>query len=166
MNLPLNAQSLIDLRMRGVVPNLPVLVSFVGPLNDFTNVTLLGQSAGAYDWHCIAGLEVEVFVSRKVAFTDVLAQLAAIAAGVPKRMILTFTEGPRVECGELRIVPHPSGDFGLFDWFPIAIGPTWYAEGGKVARRLWSELGRGLPIPFDEASGILLKIASEEPVCA
>jgi len=158
---PLNAQSLVDLRMRGVVPELPVLLSFVGPLNDFTNVTLIADAARSYEWRCIQGLEVEVFVSRSVLMGDVLRQLADIAAAVPDRMVLTFVEGPRIDCGEMRVVPHPEGDFGLFDWFPMAVGPKWYAEGAKVAKRLWQELGHALPIPFDRAFGLLLQIANE-----
>jgi hypothetical protein len=161
--LPFNANRLIAMRKRRSAPALPVLASLVGPL-EFSNFTLLAQAGGAYDWHCIAGLEVEVFVSHEVAFANVLRHLADIAAAVPKRMVLTFIDGPRIECGEWRTVPHPEGDFALFDWFPIGIGPR-YGQSQPIVRRLFAELGKALPIPFDRAMGLVLEVA-QEAVCA
>lgn len=163
--IPRNGQSLLDLRKRGVVPELPVLVSLVGDL-DFTNVTLYADAGASLDWRGVCGLEVEVFTSTAVAFPKLLRTLADIAAAVPTRMVLTFIEGARVECGESRLVAHPDGDFSLFDWFPMAVGPNAYADGSKVEKRLWAELGHALPIPFDEARELLVQIATERHACA
>jgi hypothetical protein len=157
---PRNGQSLLDLRMRGLVPELPVLVSLVGTL-DFSNVTLYADAGKPYDWRVIAGLEVEVFASLAVPFSGLLRTLADIAAAVPKRMVLAFSEGARIECGEMRLVRDENGDFGLFDWFPIAVGP-YDAHGAKVAKRLWAELGKSIPIPFDEAMTLVHQIAAEK----
>ena len=159
--IPLNAQSLIDLRLRGLVPELPVLVSLVGRL-EFTNVTLYADAGVSIGWRMLAGLEVEVFTSIAVPFPKLLRTLADIAAVVPARMILCFTEGARVDCGQMRTVAHEAGDFALFDWFPMAIGPTGYADGTKVARKLWAALGHELPIPFDEAMDLVVQIAAEK----
>lgn len=164
MKIPLNASRLIALRKRREVPELPVLVSFAGSL-EFTNTTLLAVASEDYDWRCLTGLEVEVFVSNDTAFAAVLRHLAAIAAVVPSRMILTFIEGPRVECGEWRVVPHPDGDFMLFDWFPIGVGPRFYGDAQAVVRKLVRELGKALPIPFDRATDLLFEIARER-ACA
>lgn len=161
MNLPRNGQALVDLRMRRMVPDLPVLISLVGPL-EFNNVTLLSDAGVGYDWRAISALEIEVFTNVSIPFAKVLRTLADLAAAVPDRMVLTFVDGPRIDCGELRRVT----DFALFDWFPMAVGPKFYLEGTKVARRLWSELGRSLPIPYDEALNLVLQIATEQQQCA
>lgn len=158
---PRNAASLIAMRRARNVPEHPVLVSLIGNLRH-ANLTLHADAGKPYDWRCIAGLNVEVFASSKVKFSDLLATLAALAAAVPRHMVLTFVEGPRVECGEMRTVT----DFALFDWFPIAIGPTAYAEGTKLAKALWSELGHALPIPYDEAIPLVIEIARSQQKCA
>lgn len=165
--LPSNANSLIAMRTgdKPSVPELPVLISFVGPL-EFNNLTLLATAGGKYDWHCIGGLEVEVFVSQQMPFSAVLKQLADIAAGVPKTMVLTFTEGPRVHCGEMRTVT----DFALFDWFPMVVTPERAApdnhirawtEGKVIEKQLWDEIGRALPIPYEKAMELVVEIARE-----
>lgn len=165
--LPRNADSLIAMRTGETpkVPELPVLISFVGPL-EYRNLTLQANSGVKYDWHCIAGLEVEVFVSQKLTFSAVLKQLAEIAAGVPKTMVLTFTEGPRVHCGEMRTVT----DFAVFDWFPMVVTPERAApathirawtEGKVIEKQLWDELGRALPIPYEKAMDLVVEIARE-----
>lgn len=165
--LPINANSLISMRTGETprVPEMPVLISFVGPL-EYTNLTLQANSGTKYDWHCIAGLDVEVFVSMALPFSAVLRQLADIAAGVPKTMILTFTEGPRVHCGEMRTVT----DFALFDWFPMVVTPERAApenhirawtEGKVIEKKLWDEMGRALPIPYEKAMDLVVEIARE-----
>lgn len=152
-------------REEATVPELPVLISFVGPL-EYSNLTLLASAAGSFDWHCIAGLEVEVFVSKQLPFPAVLKQLADIAAAVPKVMVLTFTEGPRVHCGEMRTVT----DFAVFDWFPMVVTPERAApethirawtEGKVIEKKLWDEIGRALPIPYEKAMGLVVEIARE-----
>lgn len=147
------------------VPELPVLISFVGPL-EYRNLTLQANPGVKYDWHCIACLEVEVFVSLKTPFYAVLKRLADIAAGVPKTMVLTFIEGPRVHCGEMRTVT----DFAVFDWFPMVVTPERAApanhirawtEGKVIEKKLWDEVGRALPIPYEKAMNLVVEIARE-----
>jgi hypothetical protein len=165
--LPRNADSLIAMRTgdKPTVPELPVLISFVGPL-EYHNLTLQATSGVKYNWHCIAGLDVEVFVSQALPFSAVLKQLAAIAAGVPKTMVLTFTEGPRVHCGEMRTVT----DFAVFDWFPMVVTPERAApanhirawtEGKVIEKQLWDEIGRALPVPYEKAMELVVEIARE-----
>lgn len=154
---PFGVDGLIDLRTRGMAPKLPVLVSLVGKL-PYTNLTLLAKSGARYDWHAIAALEIEVVTSTRVPFSALLATLADIARAVPKRMILSFAEGPRVECGEMRVLQ----DFALFDWFPMALAPVCWPEASKLAQRLWHALGNELPIPYDEAVPLILQVAQEE----
>lgn len=158
---PYGASALIDLRGNGVVPELPVLVSLVGKLG-FSNLTLQAKAAERYDWRAIAALDVEVFASAAVSFASLLQTLADIAAAVPKHLVLTFVEGPRVDCGDMRTLQ----DFALFDWFPMAIGPNAYREGCIIARKLWDALGHELPIPYDEACSLLPQALKEQQQCA
>jgi len=153
------------MRSAGEVPELPVLISLVGTL-DFNNVTLYADAGAKYDWHLIAALEVEVFASASTPFRKLLSLLAAVAAGVPKHMVLTFGEGPRIDCGEMRTVT----DFALFDWFPMVVMPVnvtpaqhikAWNDGKAIERKLWHELGRALPIPYEKASDLALQIAQE-----
>ncbi|WP_233854058.1 histidine ammonia-lyase [Paraburkholderia sp. HD33-4] len=170
MNLPLNAQSLIDFRLNGRIPELPVLVSLVGKL-DFTNVVLYAEAGKPYDWRAVAALEVELFVSLEVPWSKLLRTLADIAAVVPKRMILTFTEGACVDCGEMRTVM----DFALFDWFPMVVTPrraeptehirAWN-DGQAIARKLWQAVGDTLPNLYDRAMDLALQVAAENQPCA
>jgi hypothetical protein len=170
MNQPRNASSLIAMRMSGDVPELPILASFVGPLNRFNNLALIaGKPADDYDWRALRGLEVEVIATQQVPFAHLVRHLAAIAAVVPKRMVLTFVEGPCIECGESRTVCDEHGDFMLFDWFPIAIAiiPTGYVGAQIVTRKLWAAIARGdIPTPFDRAMDLVVEIAKEKQQCA
>lgn len=168
--LPLNAKSLVDMRKNHCVPELPVLISLIGAL-DFTNLTLHAEAGVAFDWRAVSVLEVEVFASFDSPWPKLLRTLADIAAVVPKRMVLTFTEGARVECGEMRTVT----DFAVFDWFPMAVTPMRAApaehirawnDGQAVARKLWQALGETLPIPYDKAMDLVLQIAAEGQSCA
>jgi hypothetical protein len=166
VNLPKNGQSLVDLRMRGTVPELPVLVSLAGAL-DFNNVTLQADAGAGYDWRIVAGLEVEVFTSVSVNFQKVLRTLVDIAAAVPSRMVLTFSEGAQVGCGESRVVHHADGDFALFDWFPMAVGPKGYVAGSVVEKQLWKAIADGrIPMPFDKAREVVGEILKEKQQCA
>lgn len=168
--LPLNAQSLLELRQHGRIPELPVLVSLIGKL-DFTNLTLHAEAGEAYDWRAVSALEIEVFVSLAVPFPKLLRTLADLAAAVPKRMVLTFAEGACVDCGEMRTVT----DFALFDWFPMVVSPRRAApaehirawnDGQTIARKLWAALGDTLPIPYDKAMDLVVEIAAENQRCA
>jgi hypothetical protein len=159
---PRNAGALIDIRLRGVVPDLPVLVSLVGALPEYTNVVLQAYAGESHDWRPLAGLNVEVFASSAVAFAELLAMLGAIAAVVPETLVLTFIEGPRIHCGEARRIT----DFKLFDWLPMAIGPACYLEGALIARRIFAELGKSIATPYDEACDLVVQIAQENARCA
>lgn len=158
---PLGMSGLIGLRVNGVVPEHPVIVSLVGKL-DFNNLTLQAKAGEVYDWHPLAALAVEVIASADVPFGSLLQTLAGIAAAVPDHMVLTFVEGPRIDCGQMRRLQ----DFALFDWFPMAIGPKAYREGGIIARKLWTALGHEIPIPFDEACELLPQVFREQQRCA
>lgn len=165
--LPRNAESLVAMRTseKPTVPELPVLISLVGSLG-FNNLTLYANAGNAYDWHPIAGLEVEVFASAATPFSDLLSLLAAIAAAVPKRMVLTFIDGPRIDCGEMRTIT----DFAVFDWFPMTITPINAApsehigawnSGRIIEQKLWKALGKELPIPYEKAMDLVVLIAKE-----
>lgn len=152
-----NAEGLIELRQRGLQPELTVLISLVGPLR-YENVTLLAEPAKSYDWRVIGGLDVEVITSTKVPFARMVRTLVDVAAGVPRRMVLTFGEGPRVECGEWRQVT----DFKVFDWCPMAIGgPSWDSS-VKLAKTLFSQLGKSIPEPYEDAMALVVKAAGEQ----
>lgn len=147
------------------VPELPVLISLIGTL-DFNNLTLYADAGKAYDWHLVAALEVEIFASASTPFRKLLATLAGIAAGVPKHMVLAFEDGPRIDCGDMRTVT----DFAVFDWFPMVVMPIGLSpanhikawnDGKAIEKKLWHELGRALPIPYDKAMELVVKIAGE-----
>jgi hypothetical protein len=159
--LPRNSKGLIELREQGLAPELPVLISLIGKL-DFDNVTLYAKPSESYDWQPIAALDVEVFAAVSVPFPELLRTLAEIAASVPRHMVLTFAEGPRVDCGEMRVLQ----DFALFDWFPMSIGPCAYPQGTILARKLLDALGKELPIPYDRAVGLVLETMREKSQCA
>lgn len=154
---PRNAGVLVDMRKGKSVPELPVLISFVGALPAYTNVTLQADAGEPYDWRLVRGLNLEVFASSQTPFAELLRSLADIAAVVPQSMVLSFVEGPRIHCGEWRQIT----DFRLFDWFPMAIGPSSYLEGAMIARRIFGELGKSIPIPYDEACELFVQVAQE-----
>jgi hypothetical protein len=163
--LPRNADGLIAMREAREIPALPVLVSLIGPL-EFNNVTLQASAGVKYDWHLIAALELEVFASAATPFRKLLETLADIAAAVPKHMVLTFIEGPRIDCGDMRTVT----DFAVFDWFPMVVMPIGAApanhikawdDGKAIEKKLWHELGRALPIPYEKAMDLVVQIAQE-----
>lgn len=153
---PRNAAELVAIRRKRDIPALPVLVSLVGQLS-WSNVTLQATAGESYDWRPVAALNVEVFASSSVPFRDLLITLSDIAAVVPETMVLTFLEGPRVHCGESRQIT----DFKLFDWLPMGIGPNCYLEGAMIAKRIFGELGKSIPIPYDQACDLVIKIAQE-----
>lgn len=93
----------MSMRRAGRVPELPVLVALAGPLR-FDNVTLSAAAGQPYDWRPVAALDVEVFASADVPWSDLLRTLADIASVVPDTLVLAFREGPRVYCGERHVV--------------------------------------------------------------
>lgn len=154
---PTNSAALVAMREQGNIPAGPVLVSLAGRL-EWPNVTLYANATERYDWRPIAGLDVEVFASRAVVFPTLLRALAEMAAVVPKRMVLTFLEGPRVELGEWRQLT----DFRLFDWCPMALGGPSWDDAKALARSIFAELGRTIPTPYDDACNLVVKAAQEK----
>jgi hypothetical protein len=169
-DLPRNSEALLNLRKNGVKPELPVLISLIGPL-DFNNVTLQADANREYDWTLIAGLEVDLMVAQSVPFNRVLATLAALADAVPRQMVVSYREGAQVDCGQWRI----AGEQTYFDWFPMAVSPRRakpanhvraYLQGQKLERALWAEMGKRLPIPWDiEMDRIVKNLTGDRP-CA
>lgn len=162
LTLPKNAETLIALRTKRGVPELPVLVSLVGKL-DFENLTLIASPAERYDWQCLADLHVEVFVSERISFDRVVRVLAEIASAVPAKLVVQFVDGPRIDCGDSRVVRHVDGDFALFDWFPIVVQPMASIAGATVVRKLYAAISDGtIPTPFEEAMSLVMQIAGEQ----
>ncbi|VWC29822.1 histidine ammonia-lyase [Burkholderia lata] len=155
---PSNGAVLVSMRRAGRVPELPVLVALAGPLR-FDNVTLSARAGQPYDWRPVAALNVEVFASADVHWSDLLRTLADIAAAVPDTLVLAFREGPRVHCGERRAVH--GEDFALFDWFPMPIAPMCWPASHTLARRLFDALGDTLPNPYDHACELVVQLAAE-----
>jgi hypothetical protein len=146
------------MRRSGRVPELPVLVALAGPLG-FNNVTLSAVAGQPYDWRPVAALDIEVFASANVPWGDLLRVLADIAAVVPKSLVLTFVEGPRVHCGEMSMVP--AQDFALFDWFPLPIASIHWPASRTLVRRLLDALGDSLPNPYDRACELVVQLVAE-----
>lgn len=158
LRYPTNGAALAAMRRAGRVPELPVLVALAGPLR-FDNVTLSAVAGQPCDWRPVAALDVEVFASADVPWSDLLRTLGDIAAAVPDTLTLTFREGPRVHCGERRAVP--GEDFALFDWFPMPIAPISWPAAATLARRLFDALGDTLPNPYDHACELVVQLAAE-----
>lgn len=164
---PLNGHWLVSMRHRCQRPEGIVLVSLCGYLPQFTNFQLRAEANAVYDWQLVAGLDVEVIASRAVPFASVLRHLNAIASATPAHMTLGFIEGPQIECGEGRYAlqtVNPNTGRMLFDWYPLAIGPLYYADALKVESRLRSELGRSLVERFPQAEAQILKAVKAKEV--
>ncbi|QND94355.1 hypothetical protein SY91_01754 [Burkholderia cenocepacia] len=153
---PANSEALVAMRRRRQAPAGSVLVSFVGPLQ-WSNVTLTASVNERYDWRPIAALDIEAFASASIAFPALLRSLVDMAAAVPRRMVLTFREGPRVELGEWRQIT----DFRVFDWCPMALGGPCWDDARALALRIFAELGKSIPTPYDEACTLVIKAAQE-----
>ena len=157
--LPVNGQTLLDMRRRKQKPEGVTLISFIGFQRDLRNFQLCAEADDLYDWTTVAGLEVEVLVNADIPLGSVLRQLNHIAAAAPAHMDLAFIEGPRIACGDSRyslLSINPNTGRMLFDWFPMALTTALvgadgaFADAMKIEKRLWSELGNTLAIPFDE----------------
>lgn len=163
--LPLNGQTLLDMRKNRKKPEGVTLISFVGFKRELRNFQLAAEIDDLYDWTPIAGLDVEVLVGASIPFASVLRQLNAIAAAAPGHMSLGFVEGPRIDCGQSRYSlqsVNPNTGRMLFDWFPMAVTESRvgaddaFRDAVKVEKRLWAELGNSISIPFDEAEKRLI----------
>lgn len=152
--LPINGQTLMDIRRRKSRPDGVTLVSFIGFLNQHSNFQLCADPEDAYDWTPVAGLDLEVMASSRVPMVAILRQLGAIASATPAHMVLTFVEGPRIECGQWRykLQSHnPNVGRMAFEWFPMAVGPAYLADAFKLEKRMWSEIGGALSNSFGNA---------------
>jgi hypothetical protein len=78
--IPFGAQTIIDLRSKGRVPALPVLVSLVGRIHPFDGACVVAQPGQAYDWSFIRGLETHVWARKGVDLRGILLALAAADA--------------------------------------------------------------------------------------
>lgn len=169
--LPVNGQTLLDMRRRKQKPEGVTLVSFVGFQRELRNFQVCAEIDDLYDWTPLAGLEIEVLVSASIPFASVLRQLNSIAAAAPGHMDLGFIEGPRIECGQSRYSLHsinPNTGRMLFDWFPMALTESRvgaddaFRDAVKITKRLWDELGNSLSIPFDEAEKRIVSRLNKE----
>ena len=69
--LPRNAQSILDVRLRGLRPDAPVFVSYVGSL-PVPNPTVYADSGQRYDWRFLRGLTVYIAVSAGIDASDAM----------------------------------------------------------------------------------------------
>jgi hypothetical protein len=162
--LPRNGDALLRMRREGMRPEGMTLISLIGDL-PYTNFMLYADPASAIDWTPVAGLDVDLIVDTSISFATVLRQLANIAAATPEYLILSYREGPRIECGRARYVLetfNPNTGRMLFDWFPVAVGAARHDVSRKIEQRLWSELGDRLPAPFDAALARISKNMERE----
>lgn len=65
MNTPPGAQKLIDLRKSGLVPDCPVIVTYVGEVPHIDALHIYPKSGVAYDWCFMTGLQAYVIVDSK-----------------------------------------------------------------------------------------------------
>jgi len=150
--LPRNGDDLLRMRQEGWRPHGLVLVSLIGSLR-YDNYALYADPGAAYDWSMLAALDVELVASTRVPFRAVLRALADIAGATPATLSLAYIEGARVDCGRSRYALEsiiPMSGRMYFDWYPLSaeiVSP----ESAALARRLWQELGRTLPVPYDVA---------------
>jgi hypothetical protein len=73
--IALNAQPIIDARMRGFKPDDLVLVSLVGHVHA-KNHTVRAIPGVTYDWRWVRGLELCVYVGERQDWVDVLKSIA------------------------------------------------------------------------------------------
>lgn len=148
---PRNGDDLLRMRREGWCPDGLVLVSLIGSLR-FDNYALYANPGATYDWSMLAALDVELVASTRVPFGAVLRALAGIAAAVPATLSLAYIEGARVDCGCSRYALEsirPMSGRMHFDWYPLSAEIV-QPESAALARRLWQELGRTLPVPYDD----------------
>lgn len=150
--LPRNGDDLLRMRREGWRPDGLLVVSLVGSLH-YGNYTLYCDVGKHYDWSTLAALDVELVASMRVPFGAVLQALAGIAAATPATLSLGYIEGARVDCGRSRYALEsirPMSCRMHFDWCPLS-AETASPQSAALARRLWQELGRTLPSPYDSA---------------
>jgi hypothetical protein len=73
--IALNAQPIIDARMRGLKPDDLVLVSLVGHVHA-ENHTVRAIPGVAYDWRWVRGLDLCVYIGERQDWVDVLKAIA------------------------------------------------------------------------------------------
>jgi hypothetical protein len=71
VNLPRNAQSIVDARLNGLRPDAPVFVSYVGSL-PVSNRVVYAESGKRYDWRFLHGLTVFIAVSSGIDASDAM----------------------------------------------------------------------------------------------
>ncbi|MBO7806124.1 histidine ammonia-lyase [Burkholderia pseudomallei] len=162
--LPRNGDDLLRMRREGWRPDGLVLVSLIGGALRYDNYALYCNPGTPYDWSTLAALDVELIASTRVPFGAVLHVLAGIAAAVPATLSLGYVEGARVDCGRSRYALEsvsPMSGRMHFDWYPLS-AETASPTSTALARRLWRELGRTLPTPYDDALDRLRPMLEKE----
>lgn len=89
--IALNAQPIIDARLKGFAPAEMILVSLVGTIGEM-NHTVHAKPELTYDWQWCRGLRIGVYVNRSVKFMDAL---MAIAKALPAYLCVWDTESER-----------------------------------------------------------------------
>ena len=89
--LPYGAAEILDLRMTGKRPAEMVLVSLIGPLRE-TNPVIVAKPGGAYDWRCLADLDVLVVARSDTDAAAVHGMLQAIKALPARSLSLWFAD--------------------------------------------------------------------------
>jgi hypothetical protein len=73
--IAMNAQPIVDARLRGLKPNELVLISLVGHV-DAANHTVRATLGTPYDWRWVRDLEICVYIGERVDWVDVLKAIA------------------------------------------------------------------------------------------
>lgn len=73
--IAVNAQPILDARLKGMKPADMVIVSLVGPVI-LDNPTVFADPAKAYDWRWVRGLDVCMYMTSDQDWTDTLKAIA------------------------------------------------------------------------------------------
>lgn len=79
---PPGAQKLIDIRKRRLVPDCPVIVSFVGNVPCMDTLHIYPKSGGVYEWSFMAGLDAYVVVGEKTDAEHCIKSLHELRGGM------------------------------------------------------------------------------------
>ena len=160
---PRGARQLIEARSKGLRPAGNVIVSLTGKrLPNCDNLTIYAEPRETYDWSILGGLDVEILADRLIPLEVVVTVLEAVGGILARSICLTYHEGLLASLGDLKTVfleqEKPSK---VFDWYPEAIwdpeqvvtlwGVKRYEQSRKLAARLASEIGFGLPDWYGQA---------------
>lgn len=77
MTRPIGAKPILEMRLNGQRPAMPVLVSLVGRLPSFDGPLVIADPEVAYDWTFLAGLETHVWLREGVGARRTLLALAS-----------------------------------------------------------------------------------------